>query len=112
VQRDPAPTGSAQGSRSAPNLAEETQLLADAQRALSAGTPERALALIEAHKARFPQGDLSQEREAVRVVALCALGRVREAGRARAQFLRAWPSSPLASRISAACPASPARRAK
>jgi hypothetical protein len=112
AQRNSAAAASAQPARSTPNLAEETQLLADAQRALSAGTPERALALIEAHKARFPQGDLSQEREAARVVALCALGRVREAGRARANFLRAWPSSPLASRVRAACPASPARHSK
>lgn len=98
------PGGPAQSS-----LADETRLLADAQRALSAGAPERAWTLIEAHRTRFPKGSLSPEREAARIVALCALGRVREAGRAKVRFSRAYPSSPLASRVSAACPASAAR---
>lgn len=86
------------------SLNAETVLLARAQRALGSGSPGDALPWIQQHAARFPNGALAQEREAARVLALCALKRTGEARRATQQFLRVWPSSPLADRVRTACP--------
>jgi hypothetical protein len=85
------------------SLLEETQLLASAQRALSAGAAAKALLLIDQHRARFPHGALAQERDAARVLALCALGRRADAQRERHAFLRSWPDSPLSARVRAGC---------
>lgn len=63
----------------------EAQLLLRARRALPTGAP-RALALVREHARRFPDGDLVEEREALRVEALVASGRADEARRAFAQF--------------------------
>ena len=87
----------------ADSLARESALLSRAQRELAAGAPERALATLREHQERFPGGALSPERDAARVVALCASGN-RAAGRAaRAAFLARHPSSPVAPRVRAAC---------
>jgi hypothetical protein len=89
----------------ASSLLEETRLLASAQRALSAGAAAKALLLIDQHRARFPQGALAQERDAARVLALCALGRRADAQRERHAFLHTWPDSPLSARVRAGCSA-------
>lgn len=86
------------------SLLEETQLVSDAQRALSRDDPSEALALAERHRARFPNGALAQERDAARVFALCALQRD-ELAAARASFLERWPDSAQAARVRAACEA-------
>lgn len=88
-------------------LLEETLLLAKAQSAISAGVPGRALPWIEQHRARFSHGELAQERDAAEVFALCALHRTASARRARLQFLRVWPDSPLADRVRGACSGRP-----
>jgi hypothetical protein len=90
------------------SLLEETQLLANVQRALSAAAPTKALALIDQHRTQFPHGELAQERDAARVFALCALGRAGDAQRERQRFLRNWPDSPLGARVRAGC--TPPRR--
>jgi hypothetical protein len=57
------------------------------------------LALAEEHLNRYPHGILDQEREALRIEALVALGRMDEArSRARA-FEAAYPGSPHRARI-------------
>mgnify|MGYP003428913420 FL=1 len=84
-------------------LAEETRLLAEAQRALGRGDAKQALTLVAQHEKRFPQGQLAQPRDAARVLALCALSRTRAAQRAQRQFLRDWPTSPLKDRVLNAC---------
>lgn len=84
-------------------LAAETALLARAQRALRSGDPSAALPIIDEHAARFPRGELAQERDAARVFALCAMKHTPEARRAQQQFLRSWPRSPLAARVEGAC---------
>lgn len=95
-----APTQAAADSGS---LVQETRLLARAQRALRSGKPASALQLIEQHASTYPQGSLAQERDAARVLALCALERLPEARRSQQQFLRAWPGSPLTERVQRAC---------
>lgn len=82
-----------------PDAREESQMIGKARSALRSGDAARALQLLELAERRYPQGVLNQEREALRVEALVGLGQTAEA-RARANaFLRAYPSSPYASRV-------------
>jgi len=70
----------------------ESAILQRAQDALS-GSPARALAITDQHLARYPGGELAQEREVIAVSALLGMGRGAEA-RARAErFLAAYPTS-------------------
>ncbi|MCA9623755.1 MAG: hypothetical protein KC731_32255 [Myxococcales bacterium] len=85
-------------------LAEETALLQRAQAELRAGNPEAALALLEEHRGRHALGAMSEEREAARILALCAAGRRDEARAAAADFLAAHPKSPHRARVLSACP--------
>jgi hypothetical protein len=81
---------------------EELALIGDAQRALQAGDPARALAIADEHAARFPKGQLAAERSGIRVLAACALGS--SGAKASAErFLRAQPASPIAGRVRSAC---------
>ncbi len=78
----------ARASAEAPDpLAEEAALLERARAALGA-SPAEALALTEAHAARFPAGKLGMEREIVAIDALRRLGR-RDEARARGEALLA-----------------------
>ncbi|MGH7329144.1 MAG: hypothetical protein ACREJX_12410, partial [Polyangiaceae bacterium] len=81
----------------------EAALLRNADAALKRGDASGALALVDQHAAQFPNGILAEERDAERVVVLCALGRTDEARAAGAAFLRAHPRSPQASRIRESC---------
>ncbi len=69
------------------SLAAERALLDDARGALSAGDAARALALADEHGRRFARAQLGEEREAIAIQALVALGRNVEA-RARAARLK------------------------
>jgi len=90
-------------SSSVPSVTREVELLAEAQSAINAGDGARALVLLDEHARRFPSGAMSQEREAARVFALCALGRTGEARAAAERFLSAFPTSPQAARVRASC---------
>jgi hypothetical protein len=81
----------------------EAELLQRAQQALTAEDAPRALALLNEHAQRFPNGSLSEERDAARVLALCGAGRQSEAAKMGAAFLSAHPDSPLASRVRSSC---------
>jgi hypothetical protein len=87
-----------------PKVELELSLLGDAQRALSSGDARRALRLLDTHAERFPRAALSEERDAARVSALCALGRRTEARALADDFLARSPASPLARRVRSACP--------
>ena len=87
-----APSGA---SASADPLSEESAIVTRA-RAASASNPALTLALVDEHAKRFPRGELTQEREYLRISALRRLGRTDEA-RARARsYLTTFPSSPYA----------------
>jgi hypothetical protein len=88
-------------------LMAEVALLRDAQAALRSHDGTRALSAVDAHARAFPHGTLTPERCAVRVFALCELGRVGEAEAAKASFLAEHPDSPEAERVRNAC--SPAK---
>jgi hypothetical protein len=96
-------TISSNSTEAGPDVEGEVALLAEAQKALAAGNPARALQFLDEHATTYPRGALGPERGVVRVVALCKLGRFAAARRDAAAFLNEDATSPLADRIRAAC---------
>ncbi len=88
----PRPRASAR--TSADSLAEEVRLLSTAERQLNEGSRESALATLADHERRFPRGALTEARMAVRVEALCGLGRMAEARSDLRKLAIAYPASP------------------
>jgi TolA-binding protein len=84
-------------------LAAENALVAAARDALARGDHATALAKLAEHAREFPNGQLTEERAALRIEALCAAGKHAQ-GRAEAkQFLRDHPGATQAARVEAAC---------
>lgn len=77
----------------ASTLREEAAVIRSARAALGSDSPRRALALANEHAKRFREGLLAEERDAVRIQALCRLARHDEAALARAAFERRHPHS-------------------
>lgn len=88
-----------------PSPSDDLALVEAAEAALRSGDPERALELLHRHEQRFPRAATVEEREALRVLALCAAGRAVEGRGARWTFLREHPRSAYRERIEKACPA-------
>jgi len=84
-------------------LQDEAALLAEVQGALRSDKPKLALSKLGVYERRFPNGVLRAEADAARVFALCSLGQSAKARAEAARFLRAWPRSPLATRVSSSC---------
>lgn len=84
-------------------LSAEMALLREAEAAMNGGDPSRALARLDDLGARYPRGQLREERLAARVFALCAAGRAKEARAEAEQLLREVPGSMHAARIRASC---------
>ncbi len=112
----PTPTAVQKTARAATKsdslLAEESALLLDARSALRAGKPSAALALLLSYESRFERGVLRQEVQGTRILALCDLGRVAEAKRGSKEFMKRWPNSPIAARLSMSCVAGGSGRAE
>ena len=88
----------------ATRLAGERTVLDEARAAVARGDGGAALIALEAHRDRYPDGALVEEREALTVLALAKLGRVDE-GRAKAARFRArFPASLMQGAIDAALP--------
>jgi hypothetical protein len=100
----PVPTGAPEATAS---VEAEMEVIAEAREALRSGEGARALVLLDEHAHRYPSGALGEERDALRVASLCALGRVAEARAAATQFLRTFPESPHAARVRASCASDP-----
>lgn len=81
----------------------EMALLQEAQAALRSGQPAAALRLLERHAQDFAAGSMTEERQALRVLALCAAGEVARGADEAAVFLGAHPRSTYAARVAAAC---------
>jgi hypothetical protein len=79
-------------------LPDDGTLLLQATRA-RASDPARSLALALDHRTRFPQSAASEDREALIVLDLAALGRAPEARAAADAFRARWPRSPHLTRI-------------
>jgi hypothetical protein len=88
----PAPAVSALAPR-ASRFAEERRLLDDARAGLLRGEPELALEQLDAHRARFADGLLSEERDAMQVEALVRAGRPDEARERASAFRVRRPAS-------------------
>ncbi|WP_181198095.1 hypothetical protein, partial [Enhygromyxa salina] len=80
-------------------LAAELKLIQAAREA----PPSEALALLERHAEQFGAGELSNERESLRVIALCELDRRAEAQRASERFIARHPGALLIARVRTAC---------
>lgn len=91
LPKDGSATAPSQPPRRDP-LAERT-LISKATTALRASEPAAALTALAEHHRRFPRGELSEEREGLRVHALLAAGRHDDARKARARFLARFPQS-------------------
>lgn len=76
----------------------EARLVAQARRAL-ADDPDRALALTRQVEREFPDGLLEEERRALQIRALAALGRDGEADSAAKGFLAKFPDGPHAAAV-------------
>jgi RNA polymerase sigma factor (sigma-70 family) len=107
---EPAPSGSpASASRAQPPPSEvvdvvserELALVLAARAALQRNAPADALVELDRLAAEFPRSRHAEERDALRIVASCALGR--SATDAIARFEQAHPDSPLSARIAGAC---------
>lgn len=85
---------------SAPDAAQPTELelLRGARLALK-GSPAEALRLVEQHRASYPSGKLTQERELIAISALVALGRRTAALSRASSFEHAFPTSPYRKQI-------------
>ncbi|MGB1017010.1 MAG: sigma-70 family RNA polymerase sigma factor, partial [Nannocystaceae bacterium] len=87
-------------------LGEEARLLAEAKKALNGGAPGEALLPLAEHGRRFATGSLADAREGLRIEALCALGRGREARGAAASLRRTHPDSSFSWLLADPCPSS------
>lgn len=91
-------------------LAQENALLGRASTALRAGSPATTLQLTDKHAETYTKSPLADLRTALRIEALCELGRAKQArGEARV-FLSTHPQSPTAARIEKSCRASQQNR--
>lgn len=89
-------------SRPDPLLA-EMRLIEQAEALLRQNRPAPALELLSEHERSFAQGELAVERQALRVIALCSLGKHAQ-GRGEAAVLkRRGLSAPYEERIDRAC---------
>lgn len=82
---------------------DELDLLHRAQIAWRALEPKRALALLGEHRSRFAGSSLALEREALRAVCLCELGRRTEGARLARSVLDRAQGSPLRATLEQAC---------
>jgi hypothetical protein len=96
-----APPAAPAAPRSA--IADEVRLLRSADEALRDGNAPRAIELLHEHASRFSDGALTEERSVELVSALCRVGRVAEARKEAARFLRATPESPSAEAVRRSC---------
>jgi hypothetical protein len=87
----PRSAGAPSGSRDL--LAAESAILDVARVAVAQGEGERAIQAVERHRAQFPNGVLSEEREALTIKALHLVGRDAEARSRAVRFEKAYPLS-------------------
>lgn len=76
-------------------LSDERALVEGARTALLRGRPSDALELARKHEARFPSGELAEDRDFMIASALHELGRLDEARTQALQFLARYPKSAL-----------------
>jgi len=98
----PPPPRRPETPREPSNTAGSDRLLPDAEAALAAGKPDRALGLLEQHAERAPLTDADQ-RMALRVRVLCALDRKTDARAEARAFLDTHPTSKWSDDVRKSC---------
>jgi TolA-binding protein len=81
------------------NIAAQLKLLDSARSALKAGSPGRAIALLDQYARTYPRGKLTQEATLLRVEALVRSGKQAQAVSLARRFRTAHPSSPYTQRL-------------
>jgi len=89
----PAPRAADRERETDHGLGHERALLDQAHASLVAGDPGRALVALDRHRRLFPDGRLEEERDVLRVQALLAAGRAKEARAEAGRFLHKHPAS-------------------
>ena len=102
--RTPSPSSGSPAEQVLDALQAEMLLIAQARRALRAGTPTRALALLKTHATTFPRGQMQEDRRVLRIEALCAAGKGAQGRGEVVSFLRDFPDSAHAARVRSICP--------
>jgi RNA polymerase sigma factor (sigma-70 family) len=87
----------------APSLARDNALVQEAAAQLRAGDAADALATTSRHASEFPKSALVDARTALRIEALCALGKSPQARGEALVFLRERPATPVRARIERSC---------
>jgi hypothetical protein len=82
---------------------EEVALLSRAHAALRAGRPSETLSALSLHARRFPNSKMALDREATRILAICASGQKERARMEADRFLNAHPGSAFTSRLRNVC---------
>lgn len=85
------------------DLGREVALLHGAQAAWRGGRSAEALRLLDEHRAAYPRSALGYERDALRVLTLCSLGRDDQARRVGARLLERSGSSPWRRAVEQSC---------
>jgi hypothetical protein len=101
----PRPTRAVPGEKPKPSetLNAELDLLHEAQVKWRNRDPNGALSLLATHRQRYPKSVLGLEREALRVLSLCAAGRTAEAKEVARRSFRNAPRSPLRASVEESC---------
>ncbi len=88
-------------------LGQERSLIEQARSALTRARPDDALTVLAQHQVRFPDGQLAEERLAMQVVALHALGRDEQARDLATLFRQQYPQGLFLPVVESATPKSP-----
>ncbi len=107
----PHPSASAKNTpTSTSDLARERAIIEVARTAVSRERYSAALEAIDRHAREFPKGQLAEEREGLRVIALARSGQSNEAGERAAAFRKRYPQSVLLPATEAAATDSKSKR--
>ncbi len=101
-REEPAPRVQTEVETSESQLARERAIIDVARAAIARGRASSALSAIDRHAADFPRGQLTEEREGLRIIALVQAGRREEAQSRANQFRTRYPRSLLHSAIESA----------
>jgi hypothetical protein len=90
-------------------LAAELTLLHAAKQAWQDGKPQMALDLAQKHAQLYPRSQLASERDALKVFALCGLGRTSDARDLASSLLSRAPGSPFRASLEQSCALRPSK---
>jgi hypothetical protein len=81
----------------------ELKLIQQATAALNRRAPQEATVALDEHRRRFPSGVMAQERDGLRIVALCQRNETEKARKAHEKFQKRSPDAPVHVRITGEC---------